>query len=68
ILLIGLLNLGWSLLYEYHNGGLNLYSDDLGASNKLILASALIFYIDRLKVYIDKDTLRKFFFFATALG
>lgn len=32
ILLIGLLNLGWYLLYEYHNEGLNLYSDYLGAS------------------------------------
>ena len=68
ILLIGLLNLGWYLLYEYHNEGLNLYSDYLGASKKLILASVLIFYIDRFKFYIDKDTFRKFFFFATALG
>ena len=68
ILLIGLLNLGWYLLYEYHNEGLNLYSDYLDASKKLILASVLIFYIDRFKFYIDKDTFRKFFFFATALG
>ena len=68
ILLIGLLNLGWYLVYEYHNEGLNLYSDYLGASKKLNLASVLIFYIDRFKIYIDKDTFRKLFFFATALG
>lgn len=35
ILLIGLLNLGWYLLYEYHNEELNLYSDYLGASKKI---------------------------------
>ncbi|EMG7949853.1 O-antigen ligase family protein, partial [Enterobacter hormaechei] len=54
--------------YEYHNEGLNLYSDYLGASKKLILASILIFYIDRFKFYIDKDNFRKFFFYAAALG
>ncbi|WP_407027174.1 hypothetical protein [Enterobacter asburiae] len=32
ILLIGLLNLGWYLVYEYHSEGLNVYSDYLGAS------------------------------------
>ncbi|HAS1786260.1 TPA: O-antigen ligase family protein [Enterobacter cloacae] len=68
VLLIGLLNLAWYLIYEYHNEGLNLYSDYLGASKKLILASVLIFYIDRFKYYIDKETFKHYFLYASAAG
>lgn len=68
VLLIGLLNLAWYLIFEYHNEGLNLYSDYLGASKKLILASILIFYIDRFKSYIDKETFKHYFLYASAAG
>lgn len=56
-----LLNLIWYMAYEYHNEGLNAYSDYLGASKKLILASILVFYLDRFKSYIDKTAFLKYF-------
>ena len=68
ILLIGLLNFVWYMVYEYHSEGLNLYSDYLGASKKLMLASILIFYIDRFKTYIDKADFQKYFLYASATG
>lgn len=68
ILSIGLLNLGWYLVYEYHSEGLNVYSDYLGASKKLILASILIFYLDRFKSYIDRASFQKYFLYASGAG
>ena len=68
ILLIGLLNLCWYMVYEYHSEGLNVYSDYLGASKKLILASILIFYLDRFKFYIDKTSFQKYFLYASGAG
>lgn len=68
ILLIGLLNLIWYMAYEYHNEGLNAYSDYLGASKKLILASILVFYLDRFKSYIDKTAFLKYFLYASGAG
>ncbi|HDR2656266.1 TPA: O-antigen ligase family protein [Enterobacter ludwigii] len=68
ILLIGLLNFAWYMVYEYHNEGLNMYSDYLGASKKLLLASILVFYIDRFKAYIDRESFKKYFLLATATG
>lgn len=68
ILLIGLLNLGWYMVYEYHSEGLNTYSDYLGASKKLILASILIFYLDRFKYYVDQIEFHKYFLFAAGTG
>ncbi|MGX5027752.1 O-antigen ligase family protein [Enterobacter asburiae] len=68
ILLIGLLNLVWYMVYEYHREGLNAYSDYLGASKKLILASILVFYIDRFKTYVDKITFQKYFLYAAGAG
>ncbi|WP_368743926.1 O-antigen ligase family protein [Enterobacter asburiae] len=68
ILLIGLLNLIWYMVYEYHNEGINVYSDYFGASKKLILASILVFYLDRFKTYVDKAIFQKYFLYATGLG
>lgn len=68
ILLIGLLNLAWYMAYEYHTEGLNAYSDYLGSSKKIILASILVFYIDRFKTYITKENFQKYFLYATAAG
>jgi O-antigen ligase len=68
ILLIGLLNLAWYMVYEYHSEGLNAYSDYLGASKKLILASFLIFYLDRFKSYVDQASFQKYFFYASGAG
>ncbi|MDN5450333.1 MAG: O-antigen ligase family protein, partial [Enterobacterales bacterium] len=68
ILLIGLLNLAWYMVYEYHTEGLNAYSDYLGSSKKIILASILVFYIDRFKTYITKENFQKYFLYATATG
>ncbi len=68
ILLIGLLNLGWYMVYEYHSEGLNTYSDYLGASKKLILASILIFYLDRFKHYVNQTDFNKYFLFAAGAG
>ncbi|MEH0886860.1 O-antigen ligase family protein [Enterobacter sp. UNJFSC 003] len=68
ILLIGLVNLVWYMIYEYQSEGLNIYSDYLGASKKLILASILVFYIDRFKSYIEKATFQRYFLFASAIG
>lgn len=68
ILLIGLLNLGWYFSYEYHNQGINIYSDYLGASKKLILGAILIFYIDRFKGYVADTNFRTALTFATGLG
>ncbi|MGQ4696060.1 O-antigen ligase family protein [Enterobacter asburiae] len=68
ILFIGLLNLIWYMVYEYHNEGINAYSDYFGASKKLILASILVFYLDRFKTYVDKAIFQKYFLYATGLG
>ena len=68
ILLIGLLNLVWYMVYEYHSEGLNAYSDYLGASKKLILASILVFYLDRFKSYINKESFQKYFLYASGSG
>ena len=68
ILLIGLLNLAWYMVYEYHTEGLNAYSDYLGSSKKIILASILVFYIDRFKTYITRENFQKYFLYATATG
>lgn len=68
ILLIGLLNLVWYMVYEYHSEGLNAYSDYLGASKKLILASILVFYLDRFKTYVDKSAFQKYFLYAAGTG
>lgn len=68
ILLIGLLNFVWYIVYEYHGEGLNAYSDYLGASKKLILASFLIFYLDRFKSYVEKASFQKYFLYATGTG
>lgn len=68
ILLIGLLNFVWYMIYEYHSEGLNVYSDYLGSSKKLILASFLIFYLDRFKSYVDKTTFQKYFLYASGAG
>ncbi|HDR2375122.1 TPA: O-antigen ligase family protein [Enterobacter asburiae] len=68
ILLIGLLNLIWYMVYEYHNEGINVYSDYFGASKKLILASILVFYLDRFKTYVNKAIFQKYFLYATGLG
>lgn len=68
ILLIGLLNFSWYMVYEYHSEGLNAYSDYLGSSKKLILASFLIFYLDRFKSYVDKASFQKYFFYASGAG
>ena len=68
ILLVGLLNFGWYMTYEYHSEGLNVYSDYLGASKKLILASILIFYLDRFKPYIDEESFQNYFFYASGAG
>lgn len=68
ILLVGLLNFFWYMIYEYHSNGLNVYSDYLGASKKLILASFLIFYLDRFKTYIDKTSFQKYFLYASGAG
>lgn len=68
ILLVGLLNLVWYMVYEYHSEGLNAYSDYLGSSKKLILACILVFYIDRFKFYINKEDYQKYFLLATAIG
>ncbi len=68
ILLIGALNLGWYFMYEYQTEGINRFSDYLGSSKKLILASLLIFYIDRFKFYISKEKFQKYFLIATAVG
>ncbi len=62
ILLIGLLNLGWYLVYEYHSEGLNVYSDYLGASKKLILASILIFTLTGLNLILIKLPSRNIFY------
>lgn len=56
------------MAYEYHNEGLNAYSDYLGASKKLILASILVFYLDRFKSYIDKTAFLKYFLYASGAG
>lgn len=68
ILLIGLLNFTWYMVYEYHSEGLNAYSDYLGSSKKLILASFLVFYLDRFKFYVDKTSFQKYFLYATGAG
>lgn len=68
ILLIGLLNFAWYMVYEFHSEGLNAYSDYLGSSKKLILASFLIFYLDRFKSYVDKASFQKYFFYASGAG
>nr|WP_233163616.1 hypothetical protein [Enterobacter hormaechei] len=68
IMLVGLLNLIWYVTYELHNEGLNAYSDYLGSSKKLILASLLIFYLDRFKNYVTKDNFVKYFLISTAVG
>ncbi|WP_253380898.1 O-antigen ligase family protein [unidentified bacterial endosymbiont] len=68
VLLIGLLNLVWYLVYELHSEGLNAYSDYLGSSKKLILASLLIFYLDRFKFYVTKENFQKYFLITTAVG
>ncbi|CAI8738609.1 O-antigen ligase family protein [Kosakonia quasisacchari] len=68
VLLIGVLNLVWYFIFEIQTEGINKYSDYLGASKKLILASLLIFYIDRFKSYITKESFLKYFMFATATG
>lgn len=68
ILLIGLLNLIWYLVYEYHNVGLNAYSDYLGSCKKLILASFLVFYLDRFKYYIANEKFKTYFLIASGLG
>lgn len=68
IFLIGALNIIWYVMYEYHNEGFNTYSDYFDASKKLILASILVFYLDRFKSYVDKDNFQKYFFYATGIG
>ncbi|ANI80700.1 O-antigen ligase family protein [Kosakonia oryzae] len=68
ILLIGVLNLAWYFIYEYQTEGINRYSDYLGASKKLMLASLLVFYVDRFKCYITKENFQKYFLIATATG
>lgn len=68
IFLIGVLNLAWYFTYEYQTTGIDKYSDYLGASKKLILASLLVFYIDRFKFYITKENFQKYFLIATATG
>ncbi|MEI9483209.1 O-antigen ligase family protein [Enterobacter cancerogenus] len=68
ILLVGLLNLIWYFAYEYHNVGINVYSDYLGACKKLILGSILVFYLDRFKLYVTKESFQKYFLIATATG
>lgn len=56
------------MVYEYHSEGLNAYSDYLGASKKLILASILVFYLDRFKTYVDKSAFQKYFLYAAGTG
>ncbi|ADF59703.1 O-antigen ligase family protein [Enterobacter cloacae subsp. cloacae] len=68
VLLVGILNLIWYFSYEFHNEGLNAYSDYLGASKKLILASFLIFYLDRFKSHVTKQNFQKYFLIATSVG
>ncbi|MCK2176042.1 O-antigen ligase family protein [Enterobacter asburiae] len=68
ILLIGVTNLIWYMVYEYHSEGLNVYSDYLGASKKLILASALILYLDRFKFYVNEYSFQKLFLYFAGIG
>jgi len=68
ILLIGVTNLIWYMVYEYHSEGLNAYSDYLGASKKLILASVLVFYLDRFKFYVNKYSFQKLFLYFAGTG
>lgn len=68
ILLLGVLNLVWYFIYEYQTEGINQYNAYLGTSKKLILASLLVFYIDRFKCYITKENFQKYFLIATATG
>lgn len=68
VLLIGLLNLAWYFAWEYHNEGINTFSDYFGASKKLILGSFLIFYLDRFKTWIPQDKFKPAFVYATGIG
>jgi len=68
VLLVGMLNVVWYFAYEFYNEGINAYSDYLGSSKKLILASLLIFYLDRFKDYVTKENFQKYFLATTAVG
>lgn len=68
ILLIGILNLGWYFMYEYQNEGINVFSDYIGSSKKLILGSLLVLYIDRFKSYIPTEKFKVYFLIATGTG
>lgn len=68
ILLIGLLNVAWYFTYEYHNEGINFYSDYLGAGKKLILGSVLVFYIDSFRHYVSSRYFQRWLLLATGTG
>ncbi len=68
VLLIGVTNLIWYMVYEYHSEGLNAYNDYLSASKKLILASILVFYLDRFKFHINKYSFQKLFLYFALTG
>jgi O-antigen ligase len=68
VLLIGLLNLGWYLAFEYHHKGMNFYNEYLDSSKKIILGSFLIFYLERFRSYVSNVTFKKAFLVAVGLG
>jgi len=68
ILLAGVFNLGWYMIYEYQSEGINFYNGYLLASKKLILGSILIFYLDRFKHYISIQTFQRYFLLTSGIG
>jgi len=68
ILLAGMFNFAWYMLYEYPHEGMNIYNGYLLASKKLILGSILIFYLDRFKSYISAEAFQRYFLLASGIG
>ncbi len=68
ILLLGILNLVWYFVYEYHSEGVNIYNEYLMSSKKMILGSILIFYLDRFKKYVSIQSFEKYFLLASGVG